>query len=82
MLTRITNNMEGAGQAFKHTTGSRKQVFRGFALKTAGGLTRKDLKKNKWGRIVSLKKSKAGAKMKKHLKKGGFFGRVHLTRRK
>lgn len=39
------------------TIGSRAQVMHGGALKTSGGLTKKDLKYNKWGRIVSRKKS-------------------------
>lgn len=40
------------------TVGSRAQVFHGGADKTTGGLRKKDLYKNKRGRIVSLKKSK------------------------
>ena len=40
------------------TIGSRAQVYHGGADKTAGGLRKKDLYKNKRGRIVSLKKSK------------------------
>ena len=39
------------------TVGSRAQVMHGTAQKTSGGLTKKDLKYNKWGRIVSRKKS-------------------------
>jgi hypothetical protein len=39
--------------------GSRAQVMHGNALKTVGGLTKKDLRYNKKnGRIVSVKKSK------------------------
>ncbi|AAR26862.1 FirrV-1-A38 [Feldmannia irregularis virus a] len=37
--------------------GSRASVFRGYAEKTAGGLTKKDLKLNKNGLIVSKKNS-------------------------
>jgi hypothetical protein len=37
--------------------GSRRKVWHGTAAHTPGGLTRKDLKMNKWGRIVSRKKS-------------------------
>jgi len=33
------------------------QVFSGKKLKTKGGLTKKDLKKNKDGKVVSAKKS-------------------------
>lgn len=39
------------------TIGSRAQVMHGTAKKTAGGLTKKDLKYNKRGEIVSVKKS-------------------------
>ena len=37
--------------------GSRAQVMHGTAHHTAGGLKKGDLKMNKWGRIVSRKKS-------------------------
>ncbi len=36
--------------------GSRRQVYNGSAEKTPGGLTKGDLIKNKYGRIVSAKK--------------------------
>ena len=36
--------------------GSRAQVMNGTALRTPGGLRKKDLKYNKQGRIVSKKK--------------------------
>jgi hypothetical protein len=39
---------------------------------TTGGLTKKDLKYNKWGKIVSCKKSKT-AKKDKRLQKHGYF---------
>ena len=39
------------------TTGSRAQVMNGTVDKTVGGLTKKDLKYNNQGRIVSKKKS-------------------------
>ena len=38
------------------TFGSRAEVFHGNAKKTTGGLTKKDLIKNKNGQIVSRKK--------------------------
>jgi hypothetical protein len=44
------------------TVGSRAQVMHGTAKRTSGGLTKKDLKYNKSGEIVSKKKSE---KMKK-----------------
>jgi hypothetical protein len=40
--------------------GSRRKVWNGSAEKTKGGLTRKDLKQNKYGRIVSVKRSQRG----------------------
>jgi len=40
------------------SVGSRAEVYHGTAEKTSGGLSKKDLKKNKHGRIVSLKKSR------------------------
>lgn len=43
--------------------GSRAQVMHGTAQHTTGGLTKKDLKYNKAGRIVSRKKSST---MKRH----------------
>jgi hypothetical protein len=66
--------------------GSRAQVMHGTAHHTTGGLTRKDLKMNKWGRIVSKAKS-AKAKKENRLVKLGFktrkgkFGVVKKTRR-
>ena len=49
------------------TFGSRRKVWNRSAKKTTGGLTRKDLRKNKHGRIVSVKASKS-AKKHNHLK--------------
>ena len=65
------------------TFGSRAQVYHGNALKTSGGLNKKSLKKNKSGKIVSIKASKS-AKKHKHLKKAGWtakkgeFGAVRI----
>lgn len=59
----------------------------GTADKTPGGLTKKDLKYNKWGRIVSKAKS-AKAKKDNRLVKMGFktqkgkFGVVKKTGKK
>ena len=53
------------------TTGSRAQVMNRNAVKTPGGLKRKDLKYNKQGRIVSKKKS-ARAKRENRLVKSGY----------
>jgi hypothetical protein len=54
------------------TFGSKAQVFHGTAKKTRGGLTRKDLMKNKHGRIVSRKQHAAGKKALTRLLKAGF----------
>ena len=51
--------------------GSRAQVMNGTAMKTPGGLKRKDLKYNKQGRIVSKKQS-ARAKRENRLVKSGY----------
>lgn len=54
------------------TVGSRAQVFHGNADTTSGGLEKKDLLKNKYGRIVSARKHKT-AKKENRLKKAGYF---------
>lgn len=51
--------------------GSRASVMHGTAHHTSGGLTKSDLKYNKWGRIVSRKKS-ALAKKTRRLEKAGY----------
>lgn len=51
--------------------GSRAQVMHGTAHHTSGGLTKGQLKYNKWGKIVSLKKSQK-AKKEKRLEKAGY----------
>jgi hypothetical protein len=51
--------------------GSRAQVIHGTAHHTTGGLTKRDLKYNKWGRIVSKKRS-ALAKKTRRLEKAGY----------
>lgn len=57
------------------TFGSRAQVLHGTALKTSGGLTKKDLFKNKNGKIVSRKASAAGKKAIKHLRAAGYIAK-------
>ncbi len=52
--------------------GSRAQVWHGTAKKTSGGLTRKDLLKNKAGRIVSKRKHFT-AKKDNRLVKAGYL---------
>ena len=58
----------------KRTFGSRAEVFHGNAKKTTGGLTKKDLVKNKHGEIVSKKKHLT-AKKEKRLEKYGYFAK-------
>ena len=47
------------------------KVWHGTLKKTSGGLTKKDLMKNKWGRIVSKKRHNL-AKKNKFLIKAGY----------
>tara|TARA_Y100000816_G_C26091980_1_gene577218 strand:+ start:644 stop:916 length:273 start_codon:yes stop_codon:yes gene_type:complete len=54
-----------------HRLGSRREVFNGTAKRTSGGLEKKHLLKNKYGRIVSRKKH-ATAKREKRLVKYGY----------
>jgi hypothetical protein len=62
------NNMAGG----MLTIGSKAQVFHGTAHHTVGGLTRKDLFKNKRGKIVSRKQAAAGKKAYSRLVKAGY----------
>lgn len=61
MVKRVDAGSDGlyhvGGASFKMNIGSRAQVWHKTARKTAGGLTRNQLKMNKHGRIVSVKKS-------------------------
>ena len=56
------------------TVGSRAEVWHGNAKHTSGGLTKKNLFKNKNGRIVSRKKHET-AKKEKRLQKHGYFAK-------
>ena len=49
--------MDGGARKTHKAIGSRAQVMHGTAHHTKGGLTKKNLKYNKYGRIVSKKKS-------------------------
>ena len=66
------------------TEGSRAEVMHGTAERTSGGLTKGDLKYNKWGSIVSKKKSEQ-ARKSRHLEKAGWtakkgkFGAVRIN---
>lgn len=57
-----------------HAVGSRAEVMHHTADHTSGGLTVSDLKYNRWGRIVSRRKS-ASAKKEKRLHKAGYTAR-------
>ena len=57
---------------FDKTEGSRAEVWHGTAKRTSGNLTKKDLMKNKHGRIVSKQKHFT-AKKEKRLVKAGFL---------
>ena len=64
-------------------TGSRVQVMNGTARRTVGNLTKKDLKYNKSGKIVSKKKSSSAKKDNRLVKAGyktekGKFGSVFV----
>jgi hypothetical protein len=59
----------------EQTFGSKAQVWHGTAKKTSGGLTKKQLMKNKHGRIVSRKKHSLGKKSIKHLRKMGYIAK-------
>lgn len=59
------------GKSYPMLEGSRVQVYRRVAYKTSGGLTKKDIYKNKRGRYVSMKKHKT-AKKEKRLEKAGY----------
>lgn len=63
------------GDKFPVLVGSRAQVMHKTAYKTTGGLTKKDLKKNKHGKIVSKAKSRKGPEMLKRLHDKGYFTR-------
>lgn len=87
MVKRHTKGADGKyhinGKKFDQLVGSRAQVFHGTAYKTTSSavkpkgdaLTRKDLKMNKHGRIVSSAKSKKGPMMLKRLHNKGYFTR-------
>ena len=60
------------GKKYPQLFGSRQQVWNGTAYKTEGLLIKSDLMMNKWGRIVSKKKS-ISAKKEQRLKKHGYF---------
>jgi hypothetical protein len=63
------------GKTYPNLFGSRKQVWSGFAYKTAGNLTKDELfYNNKTHRIVSAKKHKT-AKKEMRLQQHGYFAK-------
>ena len=61
-----------SGHTYEHLEGSRAQVYHGTAFRTCGGLTKKDIRMNKFGRLVSKAKS-IKAKKDNRLERNGFF---------
>jgi len=75
------------GKKYDNTVGSRAQVWHGTSYKTAGGLKKKDLIKNKAGRIVSKTKYETAKREKRLIKAGygtkkGHFGFVRTQSKK
>ena len=75
------------GKKFKLLRGTRAQVWHGTAYKTAGGLVKAKLMKNKRGDIVSKVKSERAKKEKRLLKAGygtekGHFGWVRVGKKR
>lgn len=60
------------GHKYKKLIGSRAQVYHGTCYKTSGGLLKGSLKKNKHGRIVSVRVSNR-AKRERRLAKAGYI---------
>ena len=59
------------GKTYERAAGSRAQVMHGTAHHTSGGLTKRDLKYNKYGRIVSRVKSEQGKRSMRRLRASG-----------
>ena len=79
-MTKLKRTPEGfydiKGKIYEKLRGTRRQVYDyRTAFKTAGGLTRKDLVKNKAGRIVSKAKFDEGPTLLKNLTSRGFYTR-------
>ena len=71
-LPKMTGGRKTRKASKMPAVGTKAQVFHGTAKHTSGGLTRKDLVKNKHGRIVSRRKMALGKKALKHLVKAGY----------
>jgi hypothetical protein len=81
--TRHQGKVMVKGKTYNKVVGSRAEVWHGTCRKTAGGLMKKDLMKNKAGRLVSKAKHMTAKKEKRLLKAGygtkkGKFGFVKL----
>jgi DVNP family len=61
-----------SGEKKMRAVGSRAEVWHYLARATSGGLTRKDITMNKWGRLVS-KKMSIRARKEGRLRKAGFI---------
>ena len=86
-----------AGRTNKNIVGTRAEVMHGTAFKTSNGrtksqggdaLTRRDLKYNKQGRIVSVEKSSKKNKLLKQLRDAGYttkkgkFGAIKTAKKR
>ena len=85
--TRHAGKVRVKGTTYNRVVGSRAEVWHGTARKTSGGLLKKDLMKNKSGRLVSKAKHTTAKKEKRLLKAGygtkkGKFGAVKLFKGK
>ena len=89
MVKRIHRSSDGSyhvrGRKYHHLRGSRAQVWHQTAHKTAGGLEKHQLVKNKHGRIVSRRKhltAKREGRLAKHGwgARKGKFGPVRLSK--
>lgn len=54
---KVTGGTKRRTKPYKTDEGSRLDVWNGKKIRTPGGLRKEDLMKNKWGKIVSKKKS-------------------------
>ena len=68
-----TSGVEIGGGTAAYTVGTKREVWNGTALRTSGGLMKKDLMYNsKRGRIVSKRKHEQGKKALKYLHEAGY----------
>ena len=91
MVKRVQKSSDGKyhikGKTYELLIGSRAQVHHGTAFKTPGGLTKKNLLKNRNGRIVSRKKHMQSKKNNQLAAHGwgaekGKFGAIRLNDKK